>query len=74
MRISWLIRQARGDKLTSRMHRKQTDKQTQVTLRYARLDILLGGNPAHLRRPLLTCREHARPKAGQSASHRPVKR
>ena len=41
MRISWLIRQARGDKLTCRMHRKQADKQTQVTLRNARLDILL---------------------------------
>jgi hypothetical protein len=41
MGLSWLIRQARGDKLTSRKHRKQTHKQTQVTLRIARLDILL---------------------------------
>jgi hypothetical protein len=73
MGLSWLIRQARGDKLTSRKHRKQTHKQTQVTLRIARLDILLAGNPAHLSRPLLTCKGHARPGTSQLAGHWPVK-
>jgi hypothetical protein len=47
MSLSWLIRQARGDKLTSRMHRKQTNQQTQVTLQNALRLLLVLKAKAH---------------------------